>query len=635
MKRLFALASLALAGCSFSSGNQIEPKHQTNTCASDADCGAGARCVPLTLADGEPTTACASTTVQLPDLLLEVIPPTSAQGAKASYLVPISELGTVLQGSSDAGIVTTLDIDLPSLVPVPGVVFLDPTYDGAYACRGSDGSYPVDVELRRNPPAAAADLSLGSQLVKSYEASSELVVDDLGASSWRFDLAVPPGDYDLYVVPRSCDGDVPPPPPAFFPGQVIDAAVGFDVTLPAASRLSGVVMPPPAMDLRGYFIEVLEPKSGRALSPPTQLGPGLAFDLPFAWATKAYVPIVRVRPPGGGGDPSCAASCGAGEVCSALDGACLPAGACNVDEDCSASHACVEGACVPGARPTVHYSLEALALQGSTENIVLDMSDLAFDVRKVSGQAVDDAGQPVVGAVELRSTQLEGSAPNATVAFTVDTDASGVFEAWIPPGSYRLVARPSFDDEKALSQRQLDVPSGTGCFCGQSVVVPDRARLVGHCSAWLGDTPAAAQVVASPAIEEGAYFSDALTLAPVAPREVQGLMSDPGDLTLAVDPGSFDLSIRPDPETLLPWLVQPRLTVLASDAGTQKDLGELVLPAPVFLKGTLHDASGTPVEGATLRAWLPVTDDEGKRRAVLIGEVVTTGATYLFALPRQ
>lgn len=616
MRRALAVVALTLfvAGCAADAAGPSTP---------DGDCSAGETCPTgsVCTAVGEGF-YCTATEGRLGGLLLEVIP---ATGANASHFVELSSLGASLDGTSATGVRADVVVPVPALVAVtPGRVHVDEALLAEVPCAAPDGSVPAQVELRRVAPYPGV-------LTQTFSAASTLDVD----GSYRFDLLVPPGTYDVYVTPTACDAGTPPLPPVFRPGQPIDASTALSVTLPAPKLLAGVAKAPALANLTGWLIEVLEPGSGRLLSSPTQLVQGsfdlyAPFELDFGWIDTSYVPLVRLRPPTPtGGDPSCAEACGG--RCSYVGAACLAPGECLSDGDCLAGEVCAEGSCEQGGRPSVYWTLDGLAITGSTESVTLDVSTLDVSARQVSGRVVDPEGNPVIAAVTIESAALAGDWSNATYVTSVETDADGVFSTFVPPGEYRATAVPTFSLELATAQRTWLVSASPTCFCGQQLELPPRAGLVGRVLDASGSPLAEGSAAARPSLESTTFFEDALGGASPIPREAQGAVQG-GTLDLRLDPGTYDLTLRATDAPGQAWLVKPGITVLTTDAGLDRDLGQLAMPLTVFLSGTLDAPAGTPLEGTVVRAWLPIA---GAERAIPVGEAVVKGGAFLLGLPAK
>jgi hypothetical protein len=562
---------------------------------------------------------CAATTASLSGLLVEVVAPAAVSGTDSSYLLPITDAS--LDGPAPAGLVLDWQPSLPASIEVSsGRVLAPPGLEGS-PCVGADGSIPSKVELQRR-------LSLGGELVKSYTAET---VDTITAEGvvHRLAIEVPPDSYDLYIVPAPCDaGDVPPP--QFVSDVVITSDSTLEISLAEGVPLAGVVVPPAELaSLDGWWLDVVEPVRGRAISRPVRLADlGLGevpFHTSFGWFSADAVPIVRVRPPTGTlGDPTCAAACGG--VCSVVSGQCLVEGACLADGDCGSGAVCVNGSCRVGARATAYSSLDVLALSGNTEAVVLDLTELPASLREVSGQIVAGEGGAIPAVLEWSSTSLGGSVP-AGVTLTSSTAESGVFSAFLPPGVYQVVAT-SDDPTLALGARSFELQPGAECFCGQSVVLPSRGEVSGSVLDQAGRTLSSGRVVASPVFRDRTYVDAAFGSQSSAARTAESALQG-GRIALGLDPGRFDLSVRPGAEALPFWV---RSGFAMPDEGDLA-LGELRLPAGVFLRGELLAASGESVPTATLRAWLPISNDGEESRALLVGEAVVTSGAFVLALP--
>jgi hypothetical protein len=87
------------------------------------------------------------------------------------------------------------------------------------------------------------------------------------------------------------------------------------------------------------------------------------------------------------------------------------------------------------------------------------------------------------------------------------------------------------------------------------------------------------------------------------PRASAGGVGGNGEFALKADPGTFDITVRPNTDTGFPWLVMPNFPVTSISAG----LGRLGTPLPVSYRGTVTvpGADGpTPVPSAVVRAYI-------------------------------
>ncbi|WP_156041460.1 carboxypeptidase regulatory-like domain-containing protein [Chondromyces apiculatus] len=532
--------------------------------------------------------ACVSVGADLPGLMMEVRPAINSSAAGVSYLVDVAAAGLTLQGVMSSGQVRQFDPPPADLAWFTGSLRLP---EGAPRCgveAPPDGSFPARAILRR------VDRIYGLP-AEEYTASIQVEQDDQGAiAQYVFRTQLPRGVYDIYInpeLPADCDGG---PLPVFWPAQQVDSrTLNFEAR--TLERLKGRFTVPSTMSVDGWSLELVEPEHGDVISETLTLtqdaGANKAeFDLDFDWTAKdRFSPLLKLSPPEG------------------------------------------------QVKPTLHWDLSAIGILVSPEGLELSLVELNAPHRHVEGQVLDDEGKTVVAAVGIQSAEIAGDASSAArYSFEVETNESGVFAVDLPPGRYRVSARP-VDQRYSFATKDIEFSSGEGCFCGQSIVVQEVTTINGQVSAPGGELVGAASVVAAPStMTTQRYFDRVLTPQPLRPREAPAQLVG-GSFSLKVEPGYFDFSVRPDGASGYPWLVRPRLFVPEGDISTAMDLGDLTVPYPAVLQGVVRDSSGEVLPAAIVRAWLPVGDAGGEDRplgVIQIGETVSLGdGSYILSLP--
>ncbi|XXZ31526.1 carboxypeptidase-like regulatory domain-containing protein [Sorangium sp. So ce321] len=560
-----------------------------NACDSSNECGVGATC-----ADVGGQRACVSTSAHLDGLILEVRPRASrALSAEVSHLLDL-DVGSGFPPHDAAGQVRFLDLGIPAPARVNATVRLGGAYCGTFA----GTQFPVRAEFRRVAPV----LGLPAQ---SYSTASEPDVgpeagmdqDPESTIGQKFQAAIPTGNYHIYLVPQPylhCSDDVPPP--ILLPNQLIPEQWNLGVNADEPAVLQGSLQVPHGVHVDGWMLDLVDQLTGSVISQVDVLAQGelqqpgtptqVEFSVKFYWTDKTKSPLIRLRPRDG--DP----------------------------------------------RPTVYWDLAAIALQGSTGNLSLSLLQLDAAARRVEGRTVDAKGNAVLSAVRIQSADIE-RAPTAAYKLDTETDANGLFRADLPPGEYVIFARPINDTTKATARQSLKFPAGDDCFCGQSVLIPEAGTLRGRVQGPLGELMDGATVLAVPSVgEDTPYLGQVLKPEPLPPRQASGVLRR-GSFSLGADPGEFDFSVRPRPDSTYPWLVRPRLAVSATDAAvTELDLA---VPYPAVLQGGVRDESGAPLGDAAVVAWLPVESNtaQGPVRAVIqIGETRSEpDGSYVLPLP--
>ena len=545
-----------------------------NRCETSSDCGANGVCVALGA-----SRACVATDIDLPSVVFEVRPsarPTVAPDT--SYLfasgdaadLGLGALAVPLVGHDDAGIVGAWSPELPALVSIAkgAVVAGGAALDPA--CLISGGLVAAQIEFVR--------VAALQGFAPAHYASST------GADG-HFGATIPPDTYAIYVVPEAVPGCARLPP-ALFPPTTITSDVGLTITLPAPKLLSGDVRLPKGANLSGWSVDLFEPMAGRVISTEGDLsafplGNGATFALRYSWAPK-QAPIVRLRPkPGTFG-------------------------------------------------PTFFWDLAAADLDGDAK-VSLGLSDVDAKPKSIQAKVVDEDGAPISASVTFESLALSGLG-NSAFKTMLETDAAGSFAANLFPGTYRVLARPTVDPDRALAVDSWDIRPTDLC-CGRSIMLSRKTRLQGSVRTPRGEPMFDASVVATPSFSQPpSYFSGVLQPEPILPREAATFPEASGEFSLGVDRGEFDVSIRPRGGSLFSWLVRSRIAV--AESAYPIDLGAFTTSYPAILTGTVLDPSGMPLSDATLRAWLPVKAAANADAVIEIASTKTRDdGTYVIALP--
>ena len=564
----------ALSGCFALGDIDLEA---ANVCSSDEDCEGGGVCANI---DGMQT--CVGTKADLPGLILEVRPGAEANaGANTPYLVPFGGDGFVMQ--SGAGLVVEHDIALTHVTVSPIELFVDYDYKGCPL--SPEGKLEADFTFFRDAQHAG---------LPDYEARAVLMEGSTNA----YTVEVPPGIYDVHVVPRSPEGCIqPPPPPMYYRG--VDVAPGgkIDLHLTAAPRvISGSIAFPEGKDLTNWSIEVVEPKHGIPVS-RTQI---LTVDPPFALFTTYHLeyywdfglessPILRLRPPAD--DPDA---------------------------------------------PKFFWQVASLSpLNPNSIEIQADLTLIDLDAvgRDIQSFVVDAQGHAVVATVAFRSIELSGNASNSAIyTDVVDTNNAGGFTAKLPPGKYRVTTHPTFDSTKAVTTvDDFEVPADGDCVCGKGFTVRDKSEVSGEVVLPNGEPLSAGSASVSPSRSPSRpYLSRSLLTDAAASQPMSTPLGFAGEFSLLADPGLADLLVLPPPGSMYPWLANPQLHV---ELGQAFDFGTLVLPFPVVLRGEVRDPLGRIVPNATIRAWMPVTASGTSETVVIQIAEGATGFDGRYMLP--
>lgn len=591
LRSKLALAAFALvaAGCSitYTDGPLDE---LANSCTTDDDCASGASCV---------NERCIGTNVDLSDLILEVRPNSGASfGASTSFILPTNRSFAAL---GDAAFDVVHNITLPRLAPITaGMVHLDYT-SKCSAKLGPQLSVPATITFDHVSDLAGFRFdSYTVTAAKKTEASKE----------YEFDANLIPGTYSVYIQPQPIEGCTEElPPPVFYPSQYIDAVDGkvnvTDWAVIKPTTLTGLIEIPQLPlggDLTDWRLDIVEPAGGRVISTTQTLQQGMVsfavnVNLSFVWNDKTTSPYIRLRPPEG------------------------------------------------EARPSVYWGLiESLSSQSKT-TVHLSVANLAVDPREVDIQVQDPDGFGVVSSVQVQSVKLSGDVgQNAAYAIDVPkTDDHGVFKLSLPPGKYQLRARPLVDTSLATGDLELEIPpldpkeTGNPCFCGHLIQVAKKATVAGTVLTPMGAPLVGASITLSPSQPDVVNYwkrvVNVLDPRPLTPRSEIGSTGERGGFALQVDPGPSDLLVRPGEQSGYPWLVRPRVQVEA-EFGVQ--FGDIALPNPAVLRGTVKDPYDKPASNVVVGGWLPVQNADRSRPSTVIqiGSATTDeNGQYTLILP--
>lgn len=579
MTRWTRLTPLLFAcACNVASVREAPNTIAYNTCESSADCAGG-------ICDGE-SRQCRARSTNFKNILFEITPPADGSAiAGVQYLLTRDNL------ESDGETELLLD----SIAQVTGkarasgrkcsVKFVDD--QGAIAkqidpATSADASVPVRVLLTPS----TTSLGLSSPRI------GVSAVPDKVVGSWTFAVNVPPGAYDIYLEPTLAQPDascvVPPQLVRKYQIAAGNIQLGIDLSEPSTFELH-VAWPPADGGLDGWTVDMIDPGSGRVISNRVPLVPGgddYKANLTYSSvtvvgepSTKQPDPLLRLSPP--------------------------------------------EGAPESSALPTIVMARSGLAVFDAKSGKLTNFSSLPSAVH-VHGQVTSgNTPAPEAATVTLVAKTLPGIAPGvlASLVRTVTTNANGQFDAYLLPGQYTVstVPQSSLDKGSALAAdtRLWTIPSAPFEQAGKVIALGSAFHITGQVLASNGPVATAqVQAVASPqSIQYDAlqYTLDNSTnsqlRAAFIPRASAGAVSSKGDFNLWTDPGTFDITVRPNSDTGYPWLVMPNVPVTSITAG----LGTLSMPLPVSYRGTVTvpGADGSkPVPSAVVRAYIYLKGDD-------------------------
>jgi hypothetical protein len=277
----------------------------------------------------------------------------------------------------------------------------------------------------------------------------------------------------------------------------------------------------------------------------------------------------------------------------------------------------------------------------------------------VSGSVVDQDGHALQATLHLVGTGLLDIEPvtgecRPTFASAlkydvlISTNSDGLFQDLeLPQGTYAVTIDPLVggmgSTSAAKSTVPLDVQSkqcpGGGTIRDQLLKASSLVSL-GNVQVAIADgRPLAnAEVDFTPA---GALLTSSMTGEPLAvedwPRPFTVTTDKSGSFSVALDPGPYDITVRPAAGTNLPWIVYPAFQIM----NPLQTLPKLVVPAPALLGPlTIHGPDDSPVADAVVRAFLFTSCPMGGAStclgpAVQIGNALTdsNGTFEMFLAP--
>ena len=584
------LLVLLLGGCTVTAKSQDTDPSPSNTCDSDAGCSEGS------CREG----ICQTPNGQIEALLVSATP-TSDSG------IPHLTFVTQLEGVPTSG--GTQDLILPGPSRVVGSLNLPK----GQVC------YPEFVSDDANKPILKADdgvslpvtvtLALSQRLLglpQQLNFASTRTRNNLGG--YAFDLRVPRGEYDVYLVPPPKQEGLCPAPPQLYRGIAFDSEGStLELQLSGVAKLSLLIRwPKSSVSLAGWTVDVIEPRGGNSIS--TELVLGSPRDLGGKSESVEY----------------------SGDLWSSRVMVVMPGGTSVVASDSDLLRLRPPSDQVA---PTIFLDRSGFGLLVKEgQPVLLDRFTSLPDAVAIEGQVMRaNDGGPAAAYVTLVSTEIYGvdSGIFASYQTTIEVGADGALRAQLPPGKYKVQAVPPLlggtDLQGALAALETtwDVPLDVPVQYGKLLELKPSSAVIGRTS-FLG-----AQVQAVPSPQITPPFDQAFGKGDFAPRAATGLVDGAGKFAVNADPGRFDVSLQA-PESLgFGWFVQPGARV----GDVNLDLGLVTPPKPSVLSGEARvSLGGTDVllPSATIRAYayldknLAYTRDA--KQAVSVVQVAETRA---------
>jgi len=595
-----ALAWLAaLSGCTVTAVTAQDDTRPNNTCQNDDGCG-NRHC-----SQG----LCQALNGQLEGMLVTVTPASDSSVPHLTFVTDVQDVPT--SGGAQ-------DLLLPGPSHLTGSLQLPPNPACYPTLTSDDPQNPLFKAPDGVSLPADVTLSLHQSLLgvpqQVYFAHTGSALTTQGGYS--FDVQVPAGDYDVYLVPPHGQLDCPVPPQLVRSKSIKQGLLATPFQVSPISTLGLTIHWPKkaSAPLSGWIADIIEPLGGRPISTEVTLGD--AFDpaeggMSVEYSAKLfYSAVVEPAPTDS-------------QVQSANDLLRLRPPASVV-------------------APTIFFDRSALGLFSGGELVDLNDFTRVPDAVKIEGQVASlDSHAPVGGSVKLISTAISGIDQGIFASFqtTVQVGDDGLFEVELPPGQYRVQAVPPMPAgvppvQGALSAIEVtwDIAADIPFQAGKLLELPALAEVTGQARIQ------GAQVQAVPSPQTVLPFDAAFGTGPFSPRASSALVDETGRFRMQADPGTFDVSVHASESLGFGWFVRAGVQVGAKTL----DLGHTTLPLPSVLSGTAQLAdSDVALSSAAIRAYAYLDKDlaytRDPRQAVSVIAVAETRAaedgTFRLLLP--
>lgn len=245
---------------------------------------------------------------------------------------------------------------------------------------------------------------------------------------------------------------------------------------------------------------------------------------------------------------------------------------------------------IPSSLPAVHWAgtVEYPSTRGSRP--------VANAVVRVTSTNVIDATTGLVGSLDV----------------SLMTDATGVYDGQVLPGTYTVTITPTADPELGVlhESRELRPAAGTNELIGHVFEMPLRSVLAGMVNSPDGDLVRDARVRARPLGLPIAGLTDP-DVARLA-RSSEATSDPMGAFRLELDVGVYDLVVEPPVGSNFAWAVELGYGV----GGSSTALADVMqVDAPVVVESDVTWVDGGELGNAEVRAFAITPDG----RAVMVG----------------
>lgn len=249
----------------------------------------------------------------------------------------------------------------------------------------------------------------------------------------------------------------------------------------------------------------------------------------------------------------------------------------------------------PAGRALPTYTIENIGGSIFTDHTIPALPAAVVVTGRVE---IDGQGRAARVAFESQKDggiEVSGGAYDTLLSYevVVTTDAGGGYSVTLPPGKYTAWVAP-VDRDVALTAVPFLVGSGVSRQNGRSLGLWRPTTLRGKISVTDGRDLGGAEVILSPAavqVDGTSRWS--------LPRPARVTTARDGSYQVAVDPGTYDLSVQPAAGTRFPWVASTTRTVGKGSV----ELDPVFVPAPIRVALTLRDPAGNPLSGALVRAF--------------------------------
>ncbi len=224
-------------------------------------------------------------------------------------------------------------------------------------------------------------------------------------------------------------------------------------------------------------------------------------------------------------------------------------------------------------------------------------------------------------SVQLTTDAAIGSSSVGKFSLTATTDDEGRFTSTLLPGLYRVLITPTQDDQRPLGVllEEISIIADTE---DREFALPEPLSFVGTVTSFDGSPVSGVTVQARPRTTAGSNLATSRSRDVVTDRD--------GAFRTDLDKGSFDLTVKPSPESGFAWVLESTVVF------AEPQVRDWRLGPPVSIRGTITAGDGAPAAGVTVRLYVPIDAEEGGQRPVVAAQTITdeSGAYRLLVTPR-